>query len=67
MGPKWFLEYQRFFLEAETPLTVTGVLVELDEETTVMLVRFMESEDKLMVFRDEDGIPHWQVVRDIVE
>ncbi len=63
LGPQWYLEYQRFNLAADIPVIVTGVSVQVDEDTFVFLVRKIETEDSVMVFRDETGIPYWQTVR----
>ena len=66
LGPQWYLEYQRFAMAAETSVMVTGVLVQVDDETFVFLVRMIETEEAVMVFRDEAGIPNWQTVRPLV-
>ena len=63
LGPQWYLEYQRFNLAADIPVMVTGVSVQVDEETFVFLVRKIETESAVLVFRDETGVPFWQTVR----
>ena len=62
LGPAWFLLHQDMKLSIGDKIEVKGSRVAFDGKPTIMAVE-LKYKDKVLVLRDEDGIPSWCIWR----
>jgi len=61
LGPTWFLQREGVELAKGDAIEVTGSVVEL-EGATLLIARELKKGAKVVVLRDEQGIPAWSGV-----
>jgi len=58
LGPSWFILHQDMNLSNGNKIEVKGAKVSFNGKTVIMAAE-VESKDRILYLRDEDGIPYW--------
>ena len=59
LGPAWYLDQQKFALQAGDTLEVTGSQVTLNNQPAI-IAREVKVAGKILKLRDDQGIPVWR-------